>query len=297
MSVQVNRTLNRVVEAFDQSNNGTLTRARCANKGSDFTGGDLKAHILHNRNLRSGGVNVLDVRQSNSAFNVLNLLARIAGGIECVGEGLDVGGNVSEIESTNHDSHENSENVRKAGLIVDNHLAALPESQAIVEVQHQHHSRNHTGDGTLDTEAKVLGILEMTVVSSSKALLCAKGYGVSDRADYLIRKTTSLGISFQALFVNQSQLPVLDKADDKGRHKGCDGSKSERSLFGNSILDEVGIGGDAGRNLTGAKFIEEANILAQTAFEIMFANLGGDVLSGVDETTSRDIHHDKLADT
>ncbi|KAI6767194.1 hypothetical protein HG531_011554 [Fusarium graminearum] len=128
----------------------------------------------------------------------------------------------------------------------------------------------------------------MGVVLASQTLLGSKSDGVANRADDLIRKTTTMGVSFQALLV------VLE---DKGGDECRNSSKSKGDLFRDTILDEIGIGCDSSSNFSSAELIEETNVLSQTAFEVVFANLGRDVLSGINETTGRDVHYNKLADT
>ncbi|KAI6767196.1 hypothetical protein HG531_011556 [Fusarium graminearum] len=82
MSVQINSALNRIVETFNQSNNGTLAGTRCAHQSGNLAGRDIKTHVLHDSDFRSRRVDVLNVGKSNGALNLLELLACVAGRVE-----------------------------------------------------------------------------------------------------------------------------------------------------------------------------------------------------------------------
>lgn len=310
--IQVHGALNRIVESFNQTHNSTLARAGGTDQSSNLASWDLQANIVHDSHFGSRRVDVLDIGQPDRAPELLNLVTFLARGVkgrrtvdgvedlgsssDSVGEGLKVGRNVSEVESTDHDSHENSQDVGERGLAVNEKLASLPESKPIVEVKHHHHASNHASDGTLDTETKELGLLEMVVILARKTLLGTKGDSVSDGANDLVGKTTSLGISFQTLLVilhdeggtaahveqqgdnsgkkDQCQLPILDETNDESRDEGSERRKSKGNLFRNAILDEVGIRGDTSCDLAGAELVEEANVLSHAAFKVVLTNLG-----------------------
>lgn len=61
---------------------------------------------------------------------------------------------------------------------------------------------------------------------------------------------------------DERQLPVDDKRDDKGSYEGGDALDDDAELLGDSVADEIAVGGDLAGD-GGRRFIEEGNLLAQ----------------------------------
>jgi hypothetical protein len=59
-------------------------------------------------------------------------------------------------------------------------------------------------------------------------------------------------------------------------------------------LDEVRVSCDASRHFTGAQLIEVSHVLSQDRLKVVFADLLGDVFTGVDEADSGDVYSDDL---
>lgn len=217
VSVDVDGALNRVIEAFNQTNNGTLAGTGGTDKGGHLPGRNSKTHVIHDGDLGTRWVDMLDVGQANVTLDTIQLDAIICSGIQrgdsvnsvedlggrsdSVREGLSVRGDVTKLECPYHNRHQNGENAGQFRLPVDEELAALPKGQAVAKVEDQHHTGNHARKSTLDTEPKGFSILEMGIVLSSKSLLGAECNSVADRAYSLVREGATVRVGFQILLI------------------------------------------------------------------------------------------------
>jgi hypothetical protein len=55
-----------------------------------------------------------------------------------------------------------------------------------------------------------------------------------------------------------------------------------------TVLDEVHVGADTGRDLAGSEEIEEGNVLPENGPQVKFSDLLSDAFSGVGETDDAD---------
>ncbi|GJC95043.1 hypothetical protein ColKHC_03869 [Colletotrichum higginsianum] len=312
VAVEVDGAAHGVVEALDEADDGALAGAGGADQGGGLAGGDVQGHVLHDGDLGAGRVDVLDVLEADGALDGVELDAVVGGGVERgdavdgvvdLGGGGDGRGEGLDVEGANHDGHHDDEDVGQGDAVLDEELAALPEGEAVVEVQDGHHEGDHDADGGLDLVAVQLGLGQVDVVLLGEAVLGAEGDGVADGADDLVGEAAAVGVRLDGLFAvlddeggaaahaqeegddggqqDQRELPVVDEADDEGRDEGGEGGEGEADLFGNAVLDQVGVGGDARRHLAGTQLVEEANVLAHAALEVVLADLGANVLSRV----------------
>jgi hypothetical protein len=84
--------------------------------------------------------------------------------------------------------------------------------------------------------------------------------------------------------------------DETGK-EGTEIADNQGNLFRNTILDEMGVGLNAGCDFTGAEVVKVGDILTENGLEITFTDTLGVDLAGVNPEVHVDKRADEHADT
>ena len=112
-----------------------------------------------------------------------------------------------------------------------------------------------------------------------------------------IHETTSDGDAGDDAGDGEGEFPIAHKGDDETGDKGADKGECNGHLFGNTLLNQMGVGLDTGCDFTRTDIIEKGNVLAQNGTEIVFTDTLGGCLCGTNPGDHVGIGGDEHSET